>query len=258
MIKTEIILDSINPVGKRLTTWRLTYPRFLHSEFLTHRVFSRNAASSRAIPLSRMIELVQQNPALPEWWGGEQKGMQSGAEIEGREEALRLWLEASGGACSFAQWLGECGLHKSLCNRLLEPFAHMTIIATACEHENFFGLRAHADALPEFQVLAYSMLRRFIAESQAPQALDWGQWHIPMDPGPCSPVEERLARATARIARVSYLREFNNSTAEDDLALHGRLASAGHWSPFEHCAQAEPELLSFSTFDTEPGDSSLD
>jgi thymidylate synthase ThyX len=81
MIKSEIICDSLNPVGDRLTTFIFEYPRFVHAEFMTHRVFSRNAASSRAIPIEKMIEQVKINPAMPVWWGKNQSGMQAKEEL---------------------------------------------------------------------------------------------------------------------------------------------------------------------------------
>ena len=46
----EVLIDSVNPAGQRLTTFVLRFPRFVLSEFNTHRMFSRNASSSRAIP----------------------------------------------------------------------------------------------------------------------------------------------------------------------------------------------------------------
>ena len=43
----EVLLDSVNPTGQRLTTFVLRFPRFVLSEFNTYRMFSRNASSSR-------------------------------------------------------------------------------------------------------------------------------------------------------------------------------------------------------------------
>lgn len=256
MISAKILADSINPAGVRLTSWLLTYPRFIHSEFMTHRVFSRNAASSRARPMGKTIEAVRNNPALPVWWGAEQKGMASGDQLPPEEmedqrapngELCQLgvtseWLAARTFAASMAQRLSNRGLHKSLCNRLIEPFDHMTCIATATDHRNFFGLRAHPAAMPEFQALAYMMLREY--RKNAPRALRWGDWHIPnFGEKPFAErtfdQEQALKIAVARCARLSYLTFDGEFSIEKDLELFERLKGPPmHASPFEHVAQA--------------------
>lgn len=239
MISVKILADSVNPDGNRLTSWLLTYPRFIHSEFMTHRVFSRNAASSRAIPLSKMLAAVDNDPALPERWGAEQKGMQSGDVVERPQMAATYWLQARDLAADHAETLANaCGLHKSLCNRLIEPWAHISVIATATDHRNFFALRAHPAAMPEFQVLAYRMLAQYLANE--PRHVHWGGWHIPEFDGSkwTGSLDTNLKIATARCARLSYLTFDGDYSPEKDIELHDRLAASGHWSPFEHCAQA--------------------
>ena len=67
MIKAKIIADSINSKRCRLTSWVLEYPRFIHAEIMIHRVFSRNAASSRAIPTEKIIQNIIDDPAMPVW-----------------------------------------------------------------------------------------------------------------------------------------------------------------------------------------------
>ena len=76
MYKCEIIADSLSPQGNRLTTFKLTYPRIIHSELMTHRVFSRNSASSRAIPFEKMVKMVEEDPFIPIAWQKDHKGMQ--------------------------------------------------------------------------------------------------------------------------------------------------------------------------------------
>lgn len=253
MISVSILADSINPAGNRITSWLLTYPRFIHSEFMTHRAFSRNAASSRAIPLRKMLDAVSKEPALPERWGAEQKGMQSGDEVEGVPFITNEWLMARNECLRTADYLSGRGLHKSLCNRLIEPWAHITVLATATDHRNFFALRAHPAAMPEFQVLAYRMLKQYLEHD--PRKVAWGKWHIPqfefktdgqrwtenpsyIDLDSDEDSTQRLKIATARCARLSYLTFDGNYSPEKDIELHDRLAASGHWSPFEHCAQA--------------------
>ena len=196
MIKAEIIADSINSCGNRLTTFILEYPRFIHSEFCTHRMFSKNSASSRAIPIEKMIQQVQENPAMPEWWGKNQSGMQANEELDNVEKKRRvdnsghypvwvtdknyanmLWLEARDEAIKYVKALNEIGLHKQIANRLLEPWFHIRVICSATEYENFFALRAHKDAQPEIRVLAEKMLEAY--NDSNPKKLEFGEWHIP-------------------------------------------------------------------------------
>lgn len=245
-IEVRILADSINPAGVRLTSWLLRYPRFIHSELMTHRCFSRNAASSRAIPLQRMVdEISEGGVALPERWGTKQAGMQSGAPgDENQELAARVvWKSARTAAVCGALQLDSYGIHKSIANRLLEPFAHMVAIFTATDHANFFKLRAHPDAQPEFQVLAYRMLAAYVAATPEPCA--WGQWHIPRFgnlPAIVTALDAEVALkvATARCARLSYLTYDGEHSTAKDIELHDRLLASGHMSPFEHCAQADP------------------
>lgn len=240
--KAEIIADSINPEGSRVTTFLLTYPRFIHSEFLTARMFSRNSASSRAIPIEKMIEQVRTNPAMPVRWGLNGKGMQDhGAfESEGSISACKTaWKLAAESAIGQATYLRNHGLHKQIVNRVLEPFMWMTTLVTATEWENFYSLRLHKDAQPEFQHLAHIMLRTYLASQPTPKA--WGEWHIPFGDKVSDPnvsLETRLKIATARAARTSYLTMDKDHSVEKDIEMHDRLAAAGHWSPFEHACWA--------------------
>lgn len=267
-IKAEILADSINSGGQRIVTWKLTYPRFIHSEFMTHRVFSRNAASSRAIPVEKMIKAVRETPALPVFWGANQKGMQAKVELD--EEAIikayDRWITAAHIATYQAEELVKIGLHKQIANRVLEPFMHMTTLATATDLGNFFALRAHEEAQPEFQVLAYKMLDTY--QQHEPTELADGEWHIPfgdampdswlndwfndgsgvvhMSPEEFAEAKQQLKLkiATARCARTSYLNFDGSNDVFKDVELHNRLADSGHWSPFEHCAKASPNSRS--------------
>src|SRR5690349_9434113 len=114
MITARIIADSINPVGNRLTSFVCTYPRFIHSEVMTHRQFSRNAASSRAIPVQKMIERIVKEPAMPVYWGRNQKGMQASGEVGLDEKllAVSVWFDALTDAVKHAERLLALGIHK--------------------------------------------------------------------------------------------------------------------------------------------------
>ena len=239
----KIIADSINPDKNRVTTFLLTYPRFIHAELMTHRVFSRNAASSRAIPIEKVIEQVKTNPAKPVRWGKNGKGMQDHGWYEENSEdynaAEMMWKYAADSAVRAAAGLQAVDLHKQIVNRILEPFVWMTTLVTATEWENFFSLRVHKDAQPEFQHLAYMMLRTYV--DGYPETKDWGEWHIPYGDRMPDGLEDttKLKIATARAARVSYLTMDGRIDTDKDVALHDSLASNGHWSPFEHVCQAK-------------------
>jgi thymidylate synthase ThyX len=239
-ITAKIIADSVNPDGKRLTSWILKYPRFIHAEFMTHRAFSRNAASSRAIPIKKMIEAIVNEAAHPEFWGKNQKGMQSLERLDQVTESLARmgWLAAREDAIKTVDRLVELGVHKQIVNRLIEPWSHITVLATAGDHRNFFGLRAHPDAQPEFQVLAYRMLDAYLKSK--PRLLDWGEWHMPFGDKMLATLSEadRLKIATARAARISYLTFDGVEDHEKDFDIFEKLRSSGHWSPFEHSAKA--------------------
>lgn len=241
-IAARIVADSTTPRFSRLTSFVLTYPRFIHAELMTHRAFSRNAASSRAIPVKKMIEAVEQNPAMFEYYGSNKAGMQAGAQLSPHEQetARDIIRDIRECAINGVHQLETLGLHKQNSNRYLEPFGHITVLVTASQlgWDNFFALRAHPAAQPEFQVLAYRMLDLYMRSR--PAQLNWGDWHIPhfhnIDATLVS--TERLKVAVARCARLSYLTFDGEHSAEKDITMHDNLAAAGHWSPFEHVAQA--------------------
>jgi thymidylate synthase ThyX len=219
------------------------YPRFIHSEMMTHRVFSRNAASSRAIPIKKMIAAVRDEPALPVYWGRNQTGMSAREEVppEVVERAKAEWMLALEDALRHAETLAdkEIDLHKQLVNRLLEPFAWITVIITATDWANFFTQRCHPDAQPEIKHIADLMLGAYRASIPLP--VDAGRWHTPLiqDDERDLPDDALCKLSVARCARVSYLTHDGRRDREKDLELYARLVEGGangHWSPFEHVA----------------------
>jgi len=162
----RILADSLNPVGVRLTSFEITYPRIIIAELNTHRMLSKSTASSRAIPVSKMIKRVKADPFLPVHWGRNQKGMQAAAELTGLRlvAARALWILASRVAIWIVRLLSLCGLHKQVANRLLEPFSWVTTVVTATDWENMLNLRDHENAQPEFRILA-RMIREALATS---------------------------------------------------------------------------------------------
>jgi hypothetical protein len=144
MIQAKIIADSKNQYGNRLTTMVITFPRFILAEFNTHRMLSKNSASSRAIPFKKMVKMVEENPFIPIAWQKDHKGMQGTEYFDeiGAETCKIDWLTARNYAVQQAKILNESGgVTKQLCNRLLEPFMWHTVIISATEWENFFALR---------------------------------------------------------------------------------------------------------------------
>ncbi len=155
-IEAKVLADSVAPNGRRLTTMLWTYPRAIHSEIMTHRAFSRNAASSRAIPTEKLIQRVVDDPWIPTYIGKNQKGMQAGELLtdDDLHEAQMQWLTARDQAVERARALVKIGVHKQVVNRIIEPWMWITVIVSATEWGNFFGLRDHPMAEPHFQELA--------------------------------------------------------------------------------------------------------
>lgn len=234
----RIILDSISPAGVRLTTMEVTFPRFVLSEFNTHRVHSRNSASSRAVPTSKMIERVQSDPVFPVEWGKNKKGMSADEVINDDEQtrARELWLQARDAALTYAKQLSELHVHKQIVNRILEPFMWHTVIVTSTEWQNFFDLRCAPAAQPEIRTAA--VLMRDVYEAGKPETVGLGEWHLPLvQPDERSlDIETQKKISAARCARVSYLTHDGTRSIDADITLYDRLKSEKHLSPFEHVA----------------------
>ena len=246
MISAKVIEDSISEEGIRLTTMQLCYPRFIHSEVMTHRVFSRNASSSRAIPVAKMIDQVRCNPAMPVHWGANQPGMQARKELEGQElfDAMNVWKKAANEAADTAEFMNKLGLHKQVANRILEPFQWIHVVMTSTEWANWDELRDHEDADPNIQRLARAM--SVARNASTPQYLEPGEWHLPyvLDKERDQPIEILKKISAARCCRVSYLTHDGlDPSIEKDLELCERLAGSRplHASPFEH--QATPDFI---------------
>lgn len=237
-----MVADSITKSGQRIVTMQLEYHRFIHSEFMTHRVFSRNAASSRAIPVEKQIQQVMEDPAMPLYWGLNKPGMQAAEEWneEGCWSPQEQWVWASECAVYHAQKLHDNGLHKQIVNRLLEPWQIMKVVVTATEWDNFFALRISEFAQPEIRCLAEAMKK--CMDESTPEELTHYDWHLPyLTDGEALKYGNITATkiSAARCARVSYLNHDSsapNKTA--DINLAEKLLSAKHMSPFEH--QASP------------------
>jgi len=236
-ISAKVVCASVSSVGKKLTTLELRYPRFIHSEFMTHRLFSRNAASSRAIPVSKVIDQVVNNPVIPVHFGLNQSGMQASDDQVELSESLEWWLEASRNAVWSAEDAIKLNLHKQISNRILEPWQFITTLVSATEWDNFFAQRISPAAQPEIQELAKCM-------KQAMNEAEYRKvgWHMPYitykERTTMSDINARKL-SVARCCRVSYNNQGSDKfSIDDDIKRYDSLLEAGHWSPFEHVAQS--------------------
>lgn len=261
-ITAKVICDSISETGKRITTFELEYPRYIHCELLTHRMLSKNCSSSRAIPIEKMLGYIENNMAVPVYLGRNKSGMQSVEEIEDKEPALRFWKNSFVGVKSTVNLLTKLGLHKQIANRLTEPYQMMKVVVTATEWDNFFNLRIDKDAQPELVMLADKMFNAM--QDSTPKTLKAGQWHLPYvdsiesDEKPVVSsrdsdqyyfltdndgnnlgeiyLEDAIKISVASCAAVSYRTE-NMTLAKADKIFDMLINAENlHSSPFEHVA----------------------
>jgi hypothetical protein len=250
--------SATNEHASQIITMQLRYPRFIHSEFMTHRMFSRNASSSRAIPVAKMIEQVMYEPAMPIHWGKNQPGMQARKEFDGavREYLIADWRDAADQAAIIAARMDRFGAHKQIVNRLLEPFQWISVVVTATEWDNFFELRDHEDAQPEIRYLAQSMRAAIDASTFVIRHSSRGteSWHLPYildEERKQFRLRQLLAMSAARCARVSYLtHDGKQPDCAADFALHERLVASKpiHASPTEHQAAVLPSAEFWKNF----------
>lgn len=245
----KVIADSTYEGGTRVTTLECVMHRFVLAEFNTHRVFSRNSASSRAIPVAKQLQRVIDNPAIPLVWPAEKGGMQGGdaLDAESAKAAEEFWLRARDTAAHDAKLLADMGVHKSVTNRLLEPFMWHTVVVTSTEWDNFFEQRCSPLAQPEIQAVAYEM--RDAIKNSTPRVLAELEFHkpyidasdydlIPDGPGPDDIETVLVKMSAARCCRVSREAQGGGRSLEDDMKTYTRLMEPGegppHWSPLEH------------------------
>lgn len=247
MTTAKILLDSISEREFRLCTFKLRYPKFIHSELMTHRVFSRNASSSRAIPTRLYIEEARSDELrVTPHFGSSQKGMQQGEVLTGPQlvAAHKWWRAQALIAADQAEHALELGLHKDVINRTLEPYIHINVVVTSTDYLNWFGLRLDEGAKPEIRELAIKMWEAY--NTSKPTLLKPGEWHLPYVGHSCIDrvpwtLDDDIKVSVARVANVSYQSYKTKEPlgVEEAIALHDRLLSNRHLSPFEH--QATPD-----------------
>lgn len=179
-IRAAVLAHSVSAVsGKQIVSFLIDFPRFILAEVNTHRIFSRNGASSRAIPVAKSIERVEANPFTPIHFGQNKAGMTADTEVtlDVKHMAKFEWDLAAANAISSAKKLDNFKIHKQVTNRVLEPFSYMRMVVTATELDNFFWLRLHEHADPHINELARVML--FALQESVPTALQHGDYHVP-------------------------------------------------------------------------------
>ena len=245
----KIILDSVGPNGARATTFELTMPRIVLAEHNTHRLFSRNSASSRAIPVEKLLKRIEDDPMLPVFWGANQSGMQAVEELTGdaKRIAQEKWIHLRDQAIAGARHLAgpTINLHKQIANRVVEPWMFTTVICTATEWDNAWALRVSPQAQPEYERVMH--LAKDAYDASSPQRLAAGAWHLPYVTGNDEDTlrsegygdPELCLISTGRCGRVSYLTHDGIRDPKADLVLaRDRLMASGHMSPLEHPLQA--------------------
>lgn len=293
-ISAKTILRSRNAAApdKVLSSLLLRYPRWIHAEGRTHRLLeifegfaieaytpslmdcdelSRNAASSRAIPVSKLIQDVLDDPAIPLHWGKNQKGMQADEEhhapivldvgsdnIDGKPwivERDQAWLMMMDDILEWARRWDAAGYHKQIVNRIIEPFSHITVLVSGTEWNNFLALRDHKDAEPHIAMLAHEV-RKCLEDKSTIQTLQPGEWHLPFvnredwegsdlytkGKTDAEILDGFRKLSVARCASTSYKTvDGFDMTLERAIALHDRLVASAplHASPAEHIAQAD-------------------
>ena len=250
-IKATVICDSVSEQGVRLTTFEIEYPRFIHSEVMTHRSLSKNSSSSRAIPIQKMLDQIEDNMAIPIYWGKNKSGMQAVEEVDdlSKKNAEIMWKGCFWKAKDTASWLSDDGLHKQVPNRLTEPFQMMKVVITGTDFDNFFNLRIHKDAQPEICMLAYKMYQAM--QESKPIKLKAGEWHLPFvnvgwngkgemcyadDDFNFVELEQAIKLSAASCASVSYRTEGMTLEKADKIFDMLIKAEVVHSSPLEHCA----------------------
>ena len=179
LISAKVIADSINETGQRLTTFELEFPRLILSECNTHGAIEKNTSSSRAIPVSKMLDHILEQNLKPIYFGSKKSGMQAGNELtgEGLDFVKCVWGSSLESAVEYAEMLDKAGAAKEVTNRITEPYQLIKAVWSATDWENWFNLRLEKDADPNICMLAYKMYEAL--SKSKPTLLKKGEYHLP-------------------------------------------------------------------------------
>lgn len=251
-ISVQLLLYSQSESGKKIATFVVTMPKFIQAQINSHRMLSRNAASSRAMPSKIIRRRVLKNPFLPIEFSKNQSGMRGGEKFKGIKLFFvkKIWLWSRYIPCFF-HYLGEkLKIHKEVLNRIIEPWMFTQVLITATEWGNFLKLRIDNSSQPEIQYIAKEIKK--LLDNNNPNILKHSEWHLPFineEEKMKFSLDELKKISTARCARVSYkLYDGKDSNLLKDVELCEKLISGGHWSPFEHIATPEEHGERISNF----------
>ena len=179
LITAKVIADSINETGQRLTTFELEFPRLILSECNTHGAIEKNTSSSRAIPVSKMLDHILEQNLKPIYFGSKKSGMQAGNELtdEGLDFVKCVWGSSLESAVEYAEMLDKAGVAKEVTNRITEPYQLIKAVWSATDWENWFNLRLEKDADPNICMLAFKMYEAM--SKSVPMLLKKGEYHLP-------------------------------------------------------------------------------
>lgn len=268
-IKAKVICDSICTKGVRITTLEVEYPRFIHSELMTHRMISKNCSSSRAIPINKMTDQILNNMAVPEYFGANKSGMQASEEVQFRDLTKKMWVASGRQAVEDSLTLAkDFNLHKQISNRITEPYQMMKVLLTATEWDNFFNLRIEKNAQPEIALLAYKIYMAM--QESKPIEIQSGEWHLPyiertfdykgnihyhLSSGEELDLETAKKISASCSAQTSYRK--NDESIDKAVKIFDMLINAEvkHSSPFEHLATPSQQTFHVETVDFNTNDS---
>lgn len=248
----KVIKDSMFG-NSRLITMEVEFHRFILPEVNTHRVFSRNYQSSRAVPVKNMIKQVWSNPAIPVEFGKNKSGMQADEAVNHKRLAEFLWRAGAKLSAIMAYLMMKVGVHKQVTNRIIEPFMSTKGVITASYEgwESFFKLRIHPDAQPEIRAIALKI--HDAISSSKPQSLKSGEWHLPYVDSKIGNIDN-IMKSTSCVAQVSY-RKLDDSIDKAKMIYSMlNLPEDGvekedppHYSPAEHVAKYAKGVSGFKS-----------
>lgn len=267
--QAEVLAHSITKHGDEVATVSFWLGKSYLAEFNKHRALANSVGSARAVPVRKFRAMAAGDNFFPVAWPREKSGMSGGEQVEDLEKVVKQWTGLRNEALTVTQSLADLGLHKSLTNRLIEPWIGVKVVATGSAWENFFRQRIDDAAQPEIRVAAESIHAALAAST--PTLLDEGEFHLPYvgtadrefaySREGALLIEQRseslgyqideqrlLAQiSSARCARTSYLTNPVIDQAGNvidparvdiskDLRLYSDLVGAEprHWSPLEH------------------------
>lgn len=245
----EVVKHSVTESGKEIITFSLKYGLIVHAELLRHKLLNHSVKSNRAIPCKTIRREVLDDPYVPIHFGSNQPGMVAKLPHPYQRLVRSVWRAARYPAVGVNWLMDKLGVHKEVCNRLLNSWQWVRQTLTATEFDNFYNLRIHQDAQKDIYVLAKSMYEA--KKESSPEVLRAGEWHVPYvdtkrvygiweyydNDGTQLSTEDAMKCSAARCARSSYdNHDGGKSNLQTDSKLYNTLIESEpvHASPCEH------------------------